>query len=147
MEEADLSVCAEHNRGVFDDVLSPYVAMKLEQVLGRLPVGKCSGWFDASGCVWCLFDDEKFVRSGDAGRRLRDELGVSCPLQVYWSMGDVMMPDACDERWVAARIAAEAEKQLSSHGYKCKPEEREEEGAMHLGVCFCKTLRWWTQKG
>lgn len=140
MEEADLSLCAEHNRRVFDDALASYVAMKLDQVLARLPTGQRSGWFDASGCVWCLFDDEGFTRAGDAGRRLREERGDACPLQVYWSMGDVVMPRICDERWVAERIAMEAERQLSTCGYRCMIENREEEGEVHLGVRFRKRL-------
>ena len=92
MEKTDLSSCAERNRKVFDDVLLGYVATKLEQVLARLPRGKRSGWFDASGCVWCLFDADAFARSGDQGRRLRDEVGDACPVQVFWSMEDVVMP-------------------------------------------------------
>ena len=140
---ADLIACASRNREVFEDVLAAYVSTKLEQVLSRLAPGARSGWFDASGCVWCLFDDERFERVGDAGRRLRDEQGDSCPLQVYWSMGDVVMPQPCDERWVAERIAVEARRQLSKRGYKCVPEERLAEGSMHLGVCFRKRLLAW----
>ena len=147
MEEPDLCVCADQNRKVFDEVLASYVATKLGQVLPRVPRGKRTGWFDASGCVWCVFDDEGFARSGDAGRRLRDERGKDYDLQVYWSMGDVLMPDVCDERWVAARIAAEAERQLCDRGYKCELEEREEEGTTHLGVRFRKKLRWRTHEG
>ena len=124
MGEHELRACAERNREVFDDFLAPYVATKLGRVLSQLPHGARSGWFDASGCVWCLFDDEGFERSGDGGRRLRDERGGECPLQVYWSMGDVMMPASCDERWVGRRIAAEAERQLSARGYRCAVAER-----------------------
>lgn len=143
MTEPALHACARQNRATFDDVLAPYVATKLERVLSQLPHGARRGWFDASGCVWCLFDDEGFVRSGDAGRRMRDEQGASCDLQVYWSIEDVMMPGACDERWVAEQIAAEAVRQLSSRGYRCMLEEREAEGATHLGVRFRrKLLRW-----
>ena len=143
MAEPDLRACADHNRAVFDEILAPYVATKLERVLSQLPRGSRSGWFDASGCVWCLFDDEGFARSGDAGRQLRDERDGGCDLQVYWSMGDVMMPGACDERWVAERIAEEATRQLSSRGYRCTREEREAEGATHLGVRFRRRLLGW----
>ena len=143
MGEPELGLCAKHNQRVFERVLASYVATKLEQVLSQVPRGARAGWLDASGCVWCLFDDEGFVRSGDSGRRLRDELGESCDLQVYWSMGDVVMPGTCDERWVARRIAAEVEQQLASRGYHCAIEEREEEGGTHLGVRFRrKLLRW-----
>lgn len=143
MEEHDLCLSAERNRKVFDDVLASYVTTKLERVLSQLPRKARSGWFDASGCVWCLFDDEGFTCSGDAGRRLRDEQLGGCSLQVYWSMGDVMMPEECDERWVAGRIAAEAERQLSAQGYRCATEEREVDGEIHLGVRFRKRLLSW----
>ena len=143
MEEPDLCVCADQNRKVFDEVLASYVATKLGQVLPRVPRGKRTGWFDASGCVWCVFDDEGFARSGDAGRRLRDERGKDCDLQIYWSMGDVVMPGDCDERWVAERIAAEATRQLSSQGYRCTEEEHMVDGEAHLGVRFRKALRHW----
>ncbi|MBR3159094.1 MAG: hypothetical protein IKF14_08315 [Atopobiaceae bacterium] len=139
----DLNMCASHNRRVFDEVLRPYVATKLEQVLSSLPHGTQSGWLDASGCVWCLFDDESFLRSGDAGRRQRAKQGEGCDLQVYWSMGDVVMPSACDARWVAERIAEEAVRQLSDGGYRCTLEEREVEGETHLGVRFRKRLLHW----
>lgn len=143
MGEADLRSCADQNQRVFDSVLASYVATKLKQVLAQLPRSSRSGWFDASGCVWCLFDDEGFVRSGDEGRRLRDERGEACPVQVYWSMEDVVMPRACDERWVAERIAAEAVRQLCAQGYRCATEEREAEGATHLGVRFRRRLLPW----
>ncbi len=136
----DLVSCASHNMEVFDKVLAPYVSVKLEQVVSKLPHGKARGWLDASGCVWCLFDDESFVRSGDAGRRLLAEKGKDCGLQVYWSMGDVLMPGTCDERWVAERIVEEAIRQLSNRGYRCAAEEREVDGETHLGVIFRKKL-------
>lgn len=139
----DLIACANKNREVFDDVLAAYVSTKLEQVLSRLAPRARSGWFDASSCVWCLFDDERFERVGDAGRRLRDERGEGCPLQVYWSMEDVVMPQPCDEQWVAECIAAEARRQLSERGYRCVPEERVTEGSMRLGVRFRKRLLAW----
>lgn len=143
MGERELRACAERNRTVFDEVLASYVATKLGRVLSQLPHGSRSGWFDASGCVWCIFDDEGFERSADEGRRLRKERGGECPLQVYWSMGDVMMPEACDERWVAERIAAEAVRQLAARGYRCTIAEREEDDQTHLGVRFRKRLLMW----
>lgn len=136
MDEPRLAIIASKNQSTFNEVLSAYVAIKLERVLQLLPHGSRTGWFDASGCVWCLFDDKKFVRSGDAGQRLREEQGEACALQVYWSMGDVVMPSACDERWVAERIAQEAMLQLRERGYRCRLEEREVEGGSHVGVRF-----------
>lgn len=136
----DPSSCAEQNLRVFDMVLESYVTMKLEQTMARLPHGARAGWLDASGCVWCVFDDERFLRSGDAGRRLRDEQGEDCGLQVYWSMEDVVMPGMCDARWVAERIAEEATRQLRGRGYRCATEERQAEGKTHLGVRYRKTL-------
>ena len=143
MDEHDLYLSAERNRDVFEDVLASYVATKLERVLSQLPRKVRSGWFDASGCVWCLFDAEEFVRSGDAGRRLRNEQDGECSLQVFWSMGDVLMPRDCDERWVAGRIVTEATKQLSAKGYRCAADEREVDGEEHLGVRFRKRLLSW----
>lgn len=140
MDNPDLGSCASHNRQVFDEVLGSYVATKLEQVVSRHPRGTAWGWFDASGCVWCLFDGEDFWRSGDAGRRACAEQGDSCALQVYWSMGDVVMPGACDPRWVAERIVQESLRQLSGRGYRCMAEEREVEGETHLGVRFRKRI-------
>lgn len=138
--ESDLGSCACHNRDVFDEVLSSYVVVKLEQVVFAHPHDARSGWFDASGCVWCIFDNEGFLRSGDAGRRLLDDEGEGCAFQVYWSMGDVVMPGACSTRWVAERIVDEATRQLSCRGYRCVPEEREVEGEVHLGVRYRKVL-------
>lgn len=140
MGEHDLGLCASHNRKVFDQVLGPYVAMKLEQVVYKGSHEARAGWFDASGCVWCLFDGEDFARSGDAGQQVRAEQGDGCPFQVYWSMGDVVMPGACDARWVAERIVDESVRQLSERGYRCIPEEREAEGEVHLGVRYRKRL-------
>lgn len=140
MTEPDLNLCALHNRSVFDEVLAPYVATKLEQVISNHPHAMRTRWFDASGCVWCLFDDEHFARAGDAGRRLRDEQGEDCAFQVYWSMGDVVMPSVCDMRWVAERIATESMRQLSERGFRCVDEEREVDGETHLGVRFRKGI-------
>lgn len=145
MGERDLGLCADRNRKVFDEALGPYVAMKLDQVVRKDSREARAGWFDASGCVWCLFDGEDFTRSGDAGRRLRAEQGDACPFQVFWSMGDVVMPGTCDARWVAERIVEESVHQLSERGYRCTTEEREVEGEMHLGVRYRKRLlhRFW----
>lgn len=147
MDKTDLGICAVRNREVFDEAIGPYVTAKLEQVVFGRPRAARSGWFDASGCVWCLFDSESFLRSGDDGRRLRAEWGEGCAIQVFWSMGDVVMPDECDERWVAERIVEEATRQLCARGYRCVPEEREAEGQMHLGVRFSKgLLRGWASR-
>lgn len=141
--EHELRIAAERNRKVFDEVLASYVAAKIDRILSLLPHGARTGWFDASGCVWCLFDDEGFARSGDDGHRMHDELGGECPLQVYWSMGDVMMPGECNVRWVAERISDEAIRQLRSRGYQCVTEKREVDGEEHLGVRFRKRLLRW----
>lgn len=145
--ESDLGFCACHNRDVFDEVLGLYVAIKLEQVVYTHSHDARSGWFDASGCVWCIFDNEGFLRSGDAGRRLLSKEGESCAFQVYWSVGDVVMPGACSTRWVAERIIDEAMHQLSSRGYRCVPEKRKVEDEVHLGVRYNKGLLWGLLKG
>lgn len=134
----ELHEAALRNVRVFEEVLAAYVAGKLDQVLRR--AGR-TGWFDASGCVWCLFDDPGFVRSGDAARVARERDGQTFGLQVYWSMGDVIMPGECDEHWVAERIACEAERQLDSLGYRHVREERMTEEGMHMGVAYRKRRR------
>ena len=134
---AELQEHAAQNRRVFDQVLAGYVRMKLAQVMPRM--GK-QGWFDASGCVWCLFDDERFVRSGSAARELREQGQQGFDLQVYWSIEDVVMPSGCDERWVAVQIVHEAVRQLGEQGYRSAVEERTVEGERHLGVRFHRGL-------
>ena len=138
----ELHASAGANRATFDLVLGLYVRGKLQQVMSRLSHGGRRGWFDASGCVWCLFDDERFCRSGEEGRQLREERGDACDLQVYWSMGDVLMPRECDERWVAERIAAEACRQLGEQGYACATEWRDTAEGRHLGVAFARRPFW-----
>ena len=78
MNETDLDFCARHNRDAFDEVIAPYVSAKLEQVVSRLSSKGLLGWLDASGCVWCLFDDEVFLRSGELGRHLQAKQGDAC---------------------------------------------------------------------
>ena len=138
----ELRSSASENRATFDLALGQYVRSKLRQVMSRLPHGGRQGWFDASGCGWCLFDDERFDRSGEEGRRLREECGDACDLQVYWSMGDVVMPRECDERWVAERIATEASRQLEGQGYACTTEWRDTAEGRHLGVAFARRPFW-----
>ena len=75
-------------------------------------------WFDATDCIWCVFDDSAFERCEEGVARARGSSVVaagtsaSCDLQVYWGLGDVVMPPACDATWVAERIAQEAARQL-----------------------------------
>ncbi|MBP3893128.1 MAG: hypothetical protein J6D34_03715 [Atopobiaceae bacterium] len=134
MTREELERAAQHNRWAFDEVLCPYVQQKLEATVGRGRTGQ-AGWFDASGCVWCLFDDEAFERTGSAASELREQPG-GCGLQVYWSVEDVVMPGECDETWVARRIAAEAAKQLVAQGLVCKEEWRDTAEGRHLGVTY-----------
>lgn len=129
MDRAGLRVCSLRNRLTFEKALGPYVTAKIEQTLGR-----GEGWLDASGCVWCLFDNGAFERSGSLARELRDDPTSGFDLQVFWSMEDVVMPRECDERWVARRIADEAQRQLGERGYRAELEERMAEGGRHLGV-------------
>lgn len=141
MNTGELRVCSLRNRLTFEKVLAPYVRIKIEQAERmrargargrRLP----EGWLDASGCVWCVFDDPSFLRSGSVAHELRDAADGGFDLQVYWSMEDVVMPHECGERWVAERIATEATRQLEAAGYRCTVEERVVEGEPHLGVSF-----------
>ncbi|MDI9590291.1 MAG: hypothetical protein QM302_04540 [Acidobacteriota bacterium] len=141
MDTDELRVCSLRNRLTFERVIGPYVQVKVSQAVrqrekdaGRRMARE--GWLDASGCVWCVFDSPSFMRSGSAARALRDDAGSGFDLQVYWSVEDVVMPHECSERWVAERIADEAERQLSELGYACRVEERHVEGDVHLGVRF-----------
>lgn len=129
MDRAGLRVCSLRNRLTFEKALGPYVEAKIAQTLQR-----SEEWLDASGCVWCLFDDEAFMRSGSLAHELRDDPTNGFDLQVFWSMEDVVMPHECDERWVARRIADEAQRQLGERGYHAELEERATEGERHLGV-------------
>ena len=129
MDRAGLRVCSLRNRLTFENALGPYVQAKVAQTLRR-----GEKWLDAAGCGWGLFDDGAFMRSGSLAHELRDDPAGGFDLQVFWSMGDVVMPHECDERWVARRIAEEAQRQLEEQGYRAEPEEREAEGGQHLGV-------------
>ena len=140
MKETDLSSCAEQNRKVFDRVLPGYVSTKLEQMLTRLPRGERSGWFDASGCVWCLFDAEAFARSGDQGRHLRDEAGDASPVQVYWSMEDVVMPRGATSAGSPSaspqrRCDSSARKGIGARPRSARPRARRIWGCAFAGGC------------
>ncbi len=132
----ELHEAAERNRFAFERALAKHVRLKLTNTLERHDGSKRAGWFDATGCVWCLFDDEAFARSGTAGREAQAAAGNAFDLQLFWSVEDVLMPVGCDERWVAERIAAEATRQLEAQGFLCKPEEREPDKGLHLGVAY-----------
>ena len=133
---------AEHNRATFDTTLEDYVGQKLAYPTKQLEQGERELWFDATDCVWCVFDDPAFERYEDAWTDLRassDDGSASCDdeasdLQIYWSLGDVVMPAACDSTWVASRIADEAARQFRSQGYRCKLQERTVDGEPHVGV-------------
>lgn len=128
------------NRATFERVVGPYVSLKLADKIARRGNTTRKSWFDASGCVWCLFDDEGFVRSGCAGRDAKAAEGDAFDLQVFWSLEDVLMPAECDERWVAGRIADDAMRLLTEQGFRCKLEERMTGEGRHLGVRFCRPL-------
>lgn len=131
---------AQRNREAFDEVLPAYVSLKLTGVARALDRGARSAWLDASGCVWCVFDDPAFIRSGN-GTDAHVETGEGeHGLQAFWSMGDVMMPGECDVAWVAERIAREAMLQLRRLGYHRRLQFREVEGERHRGVLFSRTF-------
>ena len=133
---------AEHNRVTFDATLEGYVGQKLAYPTKRLGQGERELWFDATDCVWCVFDDPAFERYEDVRTDLRasgDEGSSSGSdedhdLQIYWSLGDVVMPAACDVAWVARRIADEAVRQFRLQGYRCMLQERMVDGEPHVGV-------------
>lgn len=140
IDRDDLRRCASCNREVFERVLAPYVALKIENVARSLTRGSRNAWLDASGCVWCVFDDPGFVRLDCGAVAQEGDMG----LQVFWSMGDVVMPQECDAAWVAKRIADEAMLQLRALGYHRRRQRREVEGERHEGVLFAKTItRLW----
>lgn len=144
MDIVELRQQADRNLETFNKVLNPYVSLKIESAAHQLKRGARNAWLDASGCVWCLFDDPAFLRSGNEASTLKEELGDELGLQVYWSMGDVVMPPECSPSWVAQRILEEAMKQLSELRYHRKTLAREVDGERHEGVIFAKTLfRLW----
>lgn len=125
---------AQLNRQTFDATLEGYVSQKLAYSLKRLQQGERELWFDATDCVWCVFDDPAFVRREDTGLTGTD---VPTDLQVYWSLGHVVMPSACDVPWVGEHIAQEAQRQLEELGYRCRIEHRtidEIDDQPHVGV-------------
>lgn len=134
VELDELRAMAARNRDAFESVLSPYVQCKLDQLQDQRRRGVREDWFDASGCVWCLFDDPAFERCEDRVTKLRSQDPDEFRLQVFWSLGDVVMPEDCDEAWVASRIAREALGQLGGQGYDARAEERLVEGETHQGV-------------
>lgn len=140
MDIDELRAQACLNREVLERVLAPYVALKIENVARSLDRGERNAWLDASGCVWCLFDDPAFLRCGSEATALKETLGEGFDLQVFWSMGDVVMPQECDIAWVADRIADESMLQLHKLGYHRGRQSREVEGERHEGILFAKTL-------
>ena len=140
MDIDELKQHAAYNREVFDRVLAPYVAAKITNVAHALDHGAHNVWLDASGCVWCLFDGPDFMRSGDEAQALTETQDDSLDLQVFWSLGNVVMPGACDAQWVAKRIAQEALRQLPKLGFHRRMQSREIEGERHEGVLFAKTI-------
>lgn len=134
---------AQHNRAAFDATLEGYVGQKLAYSLKRLERGESEVWFDTTDCVWCVFDDPAFERHEGVRERLRamddgatraSREKAAGDLQVYWSLGDVVMPAECDTLWVARRIADEARRQLEARGYRCESVERMVEDEMRVGV-------------
>lgn len=138
MDIDELRRYAARNREVFDQVLAPYVALKIAGVARSLERGESSAWLDASGCVWCLFDDPAFMRSGSEATTLKNALGDDFDLQIFWSMGDVVMPRKCDAAWVAKRILVEAMLQLPRLGYHRVRQRRMVDGELHDGVLFSR---------
>lgn len=136
--------CALGNRATFDAVLEAYVRQKLAYYLKRLGQGEREVWFDATDCVWCVFDDPAFERHGDVREQLRAlgeaaggpsaDANATDGLQIYWSLGDIVMPVECDTVWVAHRIAEEVVRQLEGQGYRCLLVERAVEDETRVGV-------------
>ncbi len=138
MDDEELKVQARINREVFERVLAPYVALKIENAMRAIERGSRNAWLDASGCVWCIFDDQAFMRSGNEARERKESHDDSFELQVYWSMGDIVMPHECTEEWVAQRIVEEAKLQLRALGFHRRRQIREVDGERHIGVLFSK---------
>lgn len=136
----ELRRCAEQNRKVFDRVLAPYVALKIAGVAKALERGERNVWLDASGCVWCLFDDPAFVRLDSEASSCAKGQDDAFDLQVFWSMGDVVMPPECDAGWVAKRIADEAMRQLPKLGFHRCRQPREIDAERHEGVLFARSI-------
>ena len=142
----ELERCADVNREAFDEALPSYVATKLAQVTPALEAGERQVWLDASGCVWCIFDDPRFLRQGDEARAVREASPQDFNLCLYWSFGDIVMPCGCDERWVAGRIVEEALRQLPALGLRGRGETRTVDGAAHEGLLIARRLlgRLWS---
>lgn len=140
MEYPELERCADVNREAFEETLPSYVAAKLAQVTPALEEDERQTWLDATGCVWCVFDDPRFLRSGDEGRAVRAACPQDFDLCLYWSFGDVVMPGGCDERWVVERIVEEALRQLPALGLAGRREARVVDGASHEGLRITRRL-------
>ena len=82
----ELQEAAERNRFAVERALAKHVRLKLTDTLERHDGSKRAGWFDATGCVWCLFDDEAFARPGTAGREAQAAAGNAFDLQLFWSV-------------------------------------------------------------
>ena len=119
------------------------MGQKLVHPVKRLTQGERELWFDATECIWCVFDDPAFERCEEGSISTRDGGGTAATsqcagdsrgLQVYWSLGDVVMPRDCDPAWVAQRIADEAVRQFERRGFRCSPVERLVDGDPHVGA-------------
>lgn len=140
MEYRELARCADLNREAFDEALPSYVAAKLAQVTPALEAGERRVWLDATDCVWCVFDDPRFRRSGDEARELRKACPREFDLCLYWSFGDIVMPAGCDERWVAVRIVEEALGQVRASGLAGRRGTRDVSGVAHEGLHIGRRL-------
>ena len=127
--DRDLAASAAANALVFEDALAPYVQTKVAWATERAT----SGWLDCTGCIWCVFDDERFVRQELSDAERQDP---ALPYRLYWSIGDVCMPASATPDWVATRIQTEAIRILREAGFTAVPEARTVDGEPHLGVTF-----------
>ena len=83
--DKDLAASAAANAEVFEDALVPYVKTKVVWATDKAS----SGWLDCTGCIWCVFDDERFIRQDLSDDERHDP---ALPYRLYWSIGDVCMP-------------------------------------------------------
>lgn len=127
--DKDLAASAAANAEVFEDALVPYVKTKVVWATDKAS----SGWLDCTGCIWCVFDDERFIRQELSDAERQDP---ALPYRLYWSIGDVCMPASATPDWVATRIQAEAIRLLREAGFTAGPETRTIDGEPHLGVSF-----------
>ena len=139
MERETLNDYALRNREVFDLALPIYVEQKLTQALGEFDKTDGCIWLDATACVWCLFDDERFVRSGNLASEIKAR-DASFGLCVFWSFGDVCMPSGCDRDWVAKCIVHEGKRQLRALGLHAMSKTRTVERERHKGLFASRRL-------